>query len=52
MNSSISRWLSSRGRGDPARRVQHDQPLRQIQVERAAPLARRQQGTERGIEGG
>ena len=43
MNSSISRWLSSRLRGviatDAATLIQLDLPLRQIQFQRAAPGA-------------
>ena len=45
MNSSISRWLSSRGRGATLRTaavvVEHDLALRQIEIERAARGAAR-----------
>ena len=54
MNSSISRWLSRRGRGrtsrDLAVGVEHHLALRQVEVERAARLPRRQQRAERGIK--
>ena len=54
MNSSISRWLSSRGRGVTlstlARAVDHHLPLRQIEIERAARGPGGQQGAECGIE--
>ena len=56
MNSSISRWLSSRGRGatlvDLAMRVERHLALRQVEIERAARGAGREQGAEGGVEGG
>ena len=54
MNSSISRWLSSRGRGATLRTrpspIEHDPAFRQIEIERAARGPGGQQGAEGGIE--
>ena len=54
MNSSISRWLSSRGRGvtlsNSSRSVDHHLPFRQIEVEGAAGGPGGEQGAKCGIE--
>ena len=54
MNSSIRRWLSRRWRGSIAAHlallVEQDAPLRQIEIQGAAALARGQQRAEGAIE--